>query len=756
MFPIARTTARSTRRPGPCALVSAALVSAALAAPLAAQEGAAAYLRTVEGYADHVLSQGEAFQAAINYPVVPGDRLVLAPGTRLEVVLPDGSAVRAADEADLLVSDVAGTFESPAAATRLELDRGELQIVRPAWSGPEQIQVLLGGSWVVLEAPGSYRVGSDGYGTSHVTVREGWAEISTPRGRRDVRTAETAWVREGSWSVELTRAEARDELEWWGASLDRDVQVAAETWSDDPRLSYAATSLEGRGEWVQVSGRRAWRPWVEVGWRPYVTGDWAWTPGGMAWVSYEPWGWLTHHYGLWEQVAGYGWVWVPGRVYSPAWVYWYWGPSYVAWVPAGLYATTYASWDYQPSWGVYGWVSGGWSHYDDWTFCRVDDFRYGRHHGRFALGREVSRHAGNGVLERGVLATDTRPITRGGWTDQTSFRNRLAQERQRVDREKPADLTAFVARRPEASAQATRMFVKRPEAAPGARGVLGSGGTPGTRTAVGRGDVLPGRTWSSNGRPAAPASPDRGAIRPAQPVDRGSVKPGSNAAPPASRWNVRPAEPQKPQADDAGPGGSRWNVRPGEPLKPQADDAGPAGSRWNVRPPEPSKPQADDAGPGGSRWNVRPPEPSRPSYRPPDAEAWRDRIQLRPPSQSPSAATPPTATWPRGVDRNGPSSPATDRAPLVRRVLEEIQMRSRTGSSTGGWSSLRPPAASSPPERPEASRPPERPAPQREQPERGRTETRSRDDDPPSRGRSGAAATRGSGNARSRGGDPPR
>lgn len=708
MLQIARTSA-FRRRLGVCGLVTLAAV------PLAAQqdEGAAAYLRTVEGYADHVLAQGEAFQAGINYPVVPGDRLVLAPGTRLEVVLPDGSAVRAADEADLLVSAVAGTLESPAQETQLELDHGELQVVRPAWSGPEAVQVLVGGSWVVLEAPGSYRIGTDGYGTSRVTVREGWAEISTPRGRRDVRTAETAWVREGTWSVELARAEARDELEWWGASLDRDVQVAARTWSDDPRLSYAAASLEGRGEWVEVGGRRAWRPWVEVGWRPYVTGDWAWTPGGMAWVSYEPWGWLTHHYGLWEQVGGYGWVWVPGRVYSPAWVYWYWGPSYVAWVPAGVYATTYASWDYRPSWGVYGWVSGGWSHYDDWTFCRVDDFRYGRHHGRFALGREVSRHADTDILQRGVLATDTRPLTRGGWTGGTAFRERLAQERQRADRERPTDLTAFVARRPEAAAQATRMFVKRPEPAQGTRGVLGSRDAAESRTVVGRGTTS-NRSWTSPSsvRPAPPAVPERGAVRPAQPSDRGWGRPGADAPPSTpSRWTVRPAEPADPSSGDS-------------------------------RPPV-------------SRWNTRPPEPTQPSYRPPSAEAWRDRIRLRPPTGSPSSDAPPAASWPRGTDRTGSSTPGTDRTPLVRRVLEEIQQRGRPGTSVGGRSSLRPPAAAEAPRRPEASRPPERPRPQRQEPARGRTETRSRDDDPPSRGRSGAASSRSSGKARSRGGDDP-
>lgn len=739
----------------PAALVPLGAACAFLLAlaPAARGQESYAYVRTVEGYADHLLAAGETYQAAINYPVVPGDRLVLAPGTRLEVVLPDGSAVRAAGEADLRFAEVAGTLDHPAGATRLELERGELQIVRPDWSGPEPLQVELGGTWVVLEAPGSYRIGADGYGTSRITVREGWAEISTPRGRRDVRAAETAWVRAGTWSVELVRAEARDELEWWGASLDRDVRLAAQDSWVDPQLAYAAAPLGGHGDWVDVSGRRAWRPRVEVGWRPYVTGYWAWTPSGMAWVASEPWGWLTHHYGLWERAPGYGWVWVPGAVYSPAWVYWYWGPTHVAWAPAGLYASYYASWDYQPSWGVYGWVSGGWDHYHDWVFCHVDDFRYGRHHGRFELGRELARRSGEQPVPRGVLATDTRPLTRGGWSDRgTGLRDRVLAARQSVERERPADLTSFVARRPEGAAHATRMFTRRPDAGTGAgaRNVLGS------RSAVGSDEAAP-RAWSGvRGDGAA----DRATVRPSRPVAPSALE----------RWPTRSVRPEAPASGTRGwvrpeapaSGGSGW-VRPEAPGVGRGDTGRPGSApRGIVRPAPPTAGGRDDrpglrredaAPPAASeRWGVR---PASPSPAPPRADSWRDRIQLQPPG---GAGRVPGTGWPSGLDRNGSSAPDSDRAPLVRRVLEGIQDSARPGSSGRGGFGLRPPAAAAPQrpqggvERaPESARPPQRNEPDRS--ERGRpSQTRSRGDDPPSR--SGAASAR-SRRPPARGGDTP-
>lgn len=84
-------------------------------------------------------------------------------------------------------------------------------------------------------------------------------------------------------------------------------------WYDDPR--YGAV----------------WLPTYAPGWQPYADGYWAWTSYGWTWVSHEPWAW-TLHYGRWV-VLPVGWVWVPGTVWGPAWVDWYWGNGYVGWAP---------------------------------------------------------------------------------------------------------------------------------------------------------------------------------------------------------------------------------------------------------------------------------------------------------------------------------------------------------------------------------------------------------------------------------------
>ena len=98
-------------------------------------------------------------------------------------------------------------------------------------------------------------------------------------------------------------------------------------------------ALAPYGSWVD-DGRygQVWEPTVSVGWAPYTDGSWAWTPAGWTWVSSEPWSW-TFHYGRWALDDGGGWAWLPGTVWGPAWVDWYWGDGFVGWAPLGPFGT---------------------------------------------------------------------------------------------------------------------------------------------------------------------------------------------------------------------------------------------------------------------------------------------------------------------------------------------------------------------------------------------------------------------------------
>jgi hypothetical protein len=93
--------------------------------------------------------------------------------------------------------------------------------------------------------------------------------------------------------------------------------------------------LSPYGHWIQRDNYGwVWEPnQVPVGWRPYTQGHWVDSDYGWTWVSDEPWGWATYHYGRWTLDSEYGWLWVPGSEWGPAWVSFQEGDGYVGWAP---------------------------------------------------------------------------------------------------------------------------------------------------------------------------------------------------------------------------------------------------------------------------------------------------------------------------------------------------------------------------------------------------------------------------------------
>lgn len=100
-------------------------------------------------------------------------------------------------------------------------------------------------------------------------------------------------------------------------------------------ISFFYDQLAPYGQWFQLQGHGwVWTPYdVPYGWRPYTHGRWVYTDFGLTWVSDWEWGWAPFHYGRWLFEPYYGWVWIPGREWAPAWVAWHYGSGWVGWVP---------------------------------------------------------------------------------------------------------------------------------------------------------------------------------------------------------------------------------------------------------------------------------------------------------------------------------------------------------------------------------------------------------------------------------------
>ncbi len=494
--------------------------------PAGAQDdGGYSYIRTLEGSATVILDGSDTREPAeINQPILPGDRLVVNRGSRVELVLSDRSLVHldgstevAFDElafspadSDFSYEDDGGRYGSPSdrrndedrrstvRASTLRLIDGEARIVTDDFPrGYEAPAVDVGNGTVYLGEHGSFRLITDQGDWSEVTVREGSAEVETGRGSQIVREGQTATL-DGVTRARISFRPAlgRDGLERWAEALLDQGDSYRDRYVDDD-LRYASVPLSRYGTWTTIDRRPVWRPRVSSSWRPYSLGRWRTGPGGAIWISSEPWGWVPYHYGTWDYFPGYGWGWVPGRVFAPAWVYWYWGPSYVGWCPVGYYTRYYGGYGFRG--GLYGWAHGSSNFFAEWNFVPFGSFR------DHDLGRRIRRGRDLRIdLGRGIVTTDTRPLGRERW-ERWSDPTRAIEILRRGRPELP-DVSDFVARKRDLPPTVRREIAVERERpgdrragtplAPGTLGGGADGAAPGARTA----DLPRGRTrWNTGG-----------------------------------------------------------------------------------------------------------------------------------------------------------------------------------------------------------------------------------------------------------------
>jgi len=128
-----------------------------------------------------------------------------------------------------------------------------------------------------------------------------------------------------------------------------------------PGLYHHSYVLERHGRWQRVYYDGAyyyfWRPvHLTVGWAPFTVGRWTAWYGEHTWIPYEPFGYVTHHYGSWVLVNGF-WYWAPptarirahpgpplldiGFAWYPGRVAWIHSGVHIGWVPLAPYEPYY-------------------------------------------------------------------------------------------------------------------------------------------------------------------------------------------------------------------------------------------------------------------------------------------------------------------------------------------------------------------------------------------------------------------------------
>lgn len=126
----------------------------------------------------------------------------------------------------------------------------------------------------------------------------------------------------------------------------QDVTVSYQTFYDN---------LSPYGQWIyDPQYGNVWVPNEDGDFRPYGSrGHWVMTDYGNTWVSDDPWGWACYHYGRWTYNPYYGWVWIPGYEWAPAWVSWRYGGGYCGWAPLGPGISVGIGYNCPDSWWVF-------------------------------------------------------------------------------------------------------------------------------------------------------------------------------------------------------------------------------------------------------------------------------------------------------------------------------------------------------------------------------------------------------------------
>jgi hypothetical protein len=282
-------------------------------------------------------------KAALNLPLVEGDRIATGAGARVEIQIDARNFVRVGEYATL---DIV-TLREEGVALSLPEGTATLRLARFD-NDREYFEIDAPRTTLAAEQKGAYRLDVAQNGNVRVTVRDGgrarlYSETSGFT-LRDGRTAELVHhnsAEDGDW--ELSSARSADNWDSWVG--ERESYLATRLRHDGRDRYYdnhvwGAEDLDVYGDWVNTREYGyVWRPHVTVinhyhDWAPYRYGTWRWiSPYGWTWVGDEPWGWAPYHYGRWVYINNY-WAWAP-RGYAHYRGRSWWRPALVAFVSFG-------------------------------------------------------------------------------------------------------------------------------------------------------------------------------------------------------------------------------------------------------------------------------------------------------------------------------------------------------------------------------------------------------------------------------------
>jgi hypothetical protein len=327
--------------------------------------------------------------AALNAPVVAGDRVSTGDKARTELQLDYANMLRLAERTQANIT----TLTHSQIVVQLGHGMANYSVFQNSDAEAEIDTPNVAIHTERREASFRILVTADDH--TEVFVRRGEVEVTTPQGGTRVAQGQSITV-QGTGDQEQYKIGAnppRDDWDQWNSDRDNMIRNAASRKRTNDYY-VGAEDLDSYGTWTEIPDYGpVWRPTVSVGWAPYRAGRWVYEPyWGWTWVSYDPWGWAPYHYGRWMMYDGW-WGWWPGPVYGYPYYRPIWAPAYVSFFGWG--GGFGFGFGFGWGWGSIGWLPlGPCDHFHPW---------WGAWGGRFGTGRfETFNRGGFAALHGGT------------------------------------------------------------------------------------------------------------------------------------------------------------------------------------------------------------------------------------------------------------------------------------------------------------------------------------------------------------------
>jgi len=314
-----------------------------------------------------VIREGEmeAEVAVLNFPLLPGDTVRTTESRKCEIQFDTGTIIRLDLATELKIETIlARSLSSKKKITNFVLNKGQIYIMYKRYNYPEIFQVITPNAAVKINHKTVAMISARKDGSTDIQVKLGKAyvvygpdEISIEEKR--MKKLARLTITKDHQAIQGEYKQDGD-FELWNEQMNENFEKLHEGLSLLPKpiqklpkaVFYFAqkySNIYGEWVWDDLFGY-VWRPHYNDyypwgNWSPYFYGQWREVNGQLFWVPEESWGWVPYHLGLWIWNEKYGWLWLPGSAFAPAWATWEFFRGYYTWRPWSL-------WDY------YGYQSG--------------------------------------------------------------------------------------------------------------------------------------------------------------------------------------------------------------------------------------------------------------------------------------------------------------------------------------------------------------------------------------------------------------